>query len=259
MRKFFRYSLIVAVVAVSIALVALFYVAEKKHRRMIACTGLKITIADKYSFVTEEEIKEYIDSGYGTYIGQKVDSVNLVKIEKILDSRSVIRKSEAFVTRDGYLNVIITQREPVVRFNKKDGRGFYADSKGFLFPLQSNYTSLVPIVDGNIPINISKGYKGQPERPEESEWLSRIISVIDYMQKHKIWMENIAQIHIEDNGDLVMIMRMGKERFIFGPPYEIKAKFDRIEKYYKCIIPEKGENYYSYINVKYKNRIICRK
>ena len=55
-----------------------------------------------------------------------------------------------------------------------------------------------------------------------------------------------------------MIPRRGKERFIFGPPVDFEAKFDRISRYYTSILPLNGVGYTT-VNVKYNGQIVCRK
>ena len=192
------------------------------------------------------------------YIGQLLDSVDLAKVERILDNKSAILKTEAYTTPDGMLNVKVFQREPVIRF-QKGGNGFYADEKGFLFPLQSNYTSQVPIIDGNVPLTFESGYKGEPVSQKEKDWLGNIIALVNFMQESKNWSENISQISVRPDGDLVMVPRQGKELFIFGGPDNYEDKFSRMEKYYTTILPEKGEGYYSTVNLKYNGQIVCRK
>ena len=94
---------------------------------------------------------------------------------------------------------------------------------------------------------------------KEKDWLRNIISLTNYMKNSKTWSENISQISVRPGGDLVMIPRQGKETFIFGQPDGIEEKFSKMEKYYTTILPEKGEGYYSTVNLKYNGQIICRK
>lgn len=234
------------------------YASTKEHRRQATCVGVKVEFADSYNFVTAEDIEQYLKEGYGVYVGQRLDSINLMKVEKLLDSKSAILKTEAFTTPDGYLNVRLFQREPVVRF-QKDGHGFYADAKGFLFPLQNNYTSRVPIIDGDIPLDVKAGFKGKPGTGKEQEWLAKALELANFISSSPVWSENISQVSVRSNGDLVMIPRQGKEKFLFGQPDDIVAKFGKIEKYYTSIAPAKEPGCYSSVNVKYKGQIVCRK
>ena len=219
---------------------------------------MNVEFADDYNFVTPEDVEGYLKNEYGAYIGQRLDSVDLAKVEKILDRKSAILKAEAYTTPDGKLNVKVFQREPAVRFQKGTG-GFYADSEGFLFPLQDNFTSRVPIIDGEIPLTFESGYKGEPKTERERVWLSQVTDLVRYIQASKTWSANISQISVRQNGDLVMVPRQGKELFIFGPPVDVEEKFAKIGKYYTAIVPEKGEGYYSTVNVKFAGQIVCRK
>ncbi len=184
--------------------------------------------------------------------------MDLAKVENVLEGKSAILKADAYTTPDGYLNVRLRQREPVIRF-QKDNNGFYADEKGFLFPLQRNYTSMVPIIDGAVPLNVERGYKGEPKTDAEKKWLSEVIDLVNFMQKSKTWAENICQITVTEGGDLLMIPRQGKETFIFGSPVDYERKFEMMGRYYTTILPEKGAGYYKTVNVKYNGQIVCRK
>lgn len=257
-----RKGLRIAIIAGAAALLALAIIAimgmNGSRKRMLTCGGVNVEFTDGYNFVTAGDIEGYLAAEYGVYIGQRLDSVDLAKVERILDNKSAILNTEAYTTPDGMLNVRVSQREPVVRF-QKGANGFYADERGFLFPLQSNYTSQVPIIDGNVPLTFESGYKGGPVTEAEKKWLERIIGLVNHMKKTKVWSENISQITVRPGGDLVMVPRQGKELFIFGGPDNFEDKFSRMEKYYTTILPEKGEGYYSTVNVKYNGQIVCRK
>jgi len=146
----------------------------------------------------------------------------------------------------------------VVRFQRING-GLYADRNGFLFPLQDNFTSMVPVIDGKIPLSCGNDFKGRPTSEKDKQWLDQILYMLNYMENSKVWSENISQITVDEKGDLIMVPRVGKEKFIFGKPDDIESKFRRLEDYYKCIVPEKGKDYYSTVSVKFHDQIVCRK
>ena len=225
------------------------------QRHLQTCEGLQVEFADDLSFVSREDVKGYIEKNYGAFNGQRLDSMNLKGIEDMLDAQSAVLKSEVFTTDDGILHARISQREPVVRF-QKGSDGFYIDGRGFIFPLQDNYTSNVPIIDGDIPVFFANGYKGEAKIEREALWLQGVLSMVDYMQKSKVWAANIVQMHVDSHGDLILVPREGQEVFIFGDPHDARKKFGRIEKYYQYIQPE---NDYKTVNVKYAGQIICRK
>lgn len=223
------------------------------------CTGLNVIIKDslKNSFVTRGDIKAYIDKEAGSYKGKPAGEIDLVKIEKLIDGKSAVYKSEAYMTRDGKLNVEVTQRTPVVRFNKGNG-GFYADIDGFLFPLQAHNPSGILVIDGSIPLKADSGYKGEAGTPEEKQWLSGVLDMVSYISGSRL-SGSISRLNVLPNGDLVIYPAEGKEKFIFGKPDNIGSKFKKIKYYYTTIVPEKGNGTYSTVNVKYDGQVICRK
>ena len=241
------------------ACLVLAYMSGVSCRAPLKCTGLNVVIADSSMnrFVSKADVKKFLDKEYGEYVGMLLDSIDLAKVEKIIDGRSAVNKCEAYTTRDGMLNVKVTQRTPVVRFQKSDG-GFYADAEGFLFPLQSSYASRVQVIDGDIPLKANSGYKGEITDEKERAWLGKVIDLVNYMENSRTWKDKIVQITVCDGGELIMVPREGTERFHFGQPDEIQEKFRKMEKYYTAVVPAKGEKEYSVVNLEYDGQIVCR-
>jgi len=260
MKQAVRYLIIAAVGLVIVGGIAAAILAGKASREPLKCTGLDIEILDSLEndFVSSADIRKFLDKEYGQYMGMPLNSMDLCKIEKIIDGRSAVMKSEAFVTKDGLLHIRVTQRRPVVRFQKAEG-GFYADIEGFVFPLQSSYASHVQIVDGEIPVNMKSGHKGTIEDPEEKAWFDRIMNVIRYIETSRTWKDRIVQIHVSDGGELTLIPREGREKFLFGQPVNIENKFSRLESYYTAIASKEEKTDYRTVSVEYDGQIVCRK
>ena len=144
---------------------------SRSTRSGILCSGISVTIRDSAEnrFVSEEDIKEYIAKEYGETGEVPVKDLDLKKIESILDSRSAVLKSEAYCTKDGMLNISVTQRKPIMRFQKK-GSGFYADADGYIFPMKEGRASYVIVIDGNIPLDLGNAGKGKATK---GTWLLR--------------------------------------------------------------------------------------
>lgn len=259
MNKVLKHILYAVLAAALLGCIAASYVAGVRLRRPIVCKGVRIEILDsaENSFVSVSDVRRFIDKSCGRIIGEKLDSIDLVMVEKAVDSRSAVLKSHAYVTRDSMLNIKVTQRRPVVRFQKKDG-GFYADSEGYIFPLQSTYASHVQIIDGEIPLAANSGYKGDLGSQKEKDWFRSIMRIVNYMENSRVWKDKIVQISVADNGELTLIPREGQEKFLFGHPHSMIEKFNKMERYYTTIIPEKGKNRYSIIDLRFRNQIVCK-
>ena len=229
-----------------------------KNRHEVTCNSIDALIADSLQrkFISPDDIKDWM-ADYGTYLGLRLDSVDLRRVEAVIDGKSAVRKSEAWLTDDGVLHISVTQREPVVRFQSASG-GYYADATGFLFPLQLRHTVRVPVVDGALPLKLGKDFKGEPETDQERQWILSVLDLVRYLGEQKEWNDLVGQITVDKNRNLVLIPREGTERFIFGTPTDIDAKFGRVRKYYESIAPSQ-ENSYQIVDVRYKDQVICRR
>ena len=257
MKPLVRNIILIAVCAVLVAGLCVLLSVSKAHRSLVTCEGLKVEFADVHRFVTEDDIKGWLEQYYGNYIGQRIDSVGLDRIEGILDEQSAILGSEAWTTGDGLLHVRISQRVPVLRLQKGE-TGCYVDDRGCLFPLQKNYTAPVPVVQGAVPVQITEGYKGRPQTGPEQRWVGDALVMMDWIRRSKTWKEAFVEFSVSPGGDLVLTPREGRERFIFGSPDHVAQKFDRIGKYYEYIKPAREEGWYRTVNVKFDRQIICR-
>ncbi len=251
-----RYIITIVTVVLVFGTAAAAVIVGRNSRKPLVCRSLDVVIVDSLEndFVSKEDVRKFLDKEYGGYIGSVLDSIDLCRMEKIIDGRSAVMKSEAFVTKDGTLHIKVTQRKPIVRFQKAEG-GFYADGEGYVFPLQSSYASYVQIIDGEIPINMKSGHKGEIENPEEKVWFDKVMKLVNFIEGSS-WKDRIVQIHVGQGGEITLIPREGEERFIIGQPMNIEDKFERIGKYYTAIAPL--ERNYKTINLIFDGQIVCR-
>jgi len=231
---------------------------ERRESAKVTCSGICVHFDDGRSFISEEQVKGYMDRFYGPYVGQRADSVDLSRVETTVSRQSAVKDCQAWTDPDGMLHIGITQRVPVMRIQNGD-TGFYVDESGCIFPLQGNYTARVPVIDGAIPFSLPAGYKGAAPDKASSEWIQGLISLNKWMDKSRVWAGNIVQIHSDPKTGLSLIPRQGKERFIIGNTDGIAGKFDKIEKYYRYILPSRENPDYRTVDVRYEGQIICRK
>ncbi len=259
MNRTLKYILLATGAAVIAVCICCSFMAGRQLRSTYTCQGLEVTIKDSLenSFVSAADVKAYLDREYGIYKGIPLDSLDMIRIESIIDGRSAVKKSQAYVTRDGILHIDVTQRKPVVRFQKAGG-GFYADKEGYIFPLQKSYASHVQVIDGNIPLAANSGYKGELQNDREKKWFKDMMELINFMEDSRTWKDKIVQIHVNGNRDLILIPREGNEHINFGQPDNIEEKFAKLEKYYTSIIPAQGNGRYTKVDLRYRGQIVCR-
>ena len=247
MKKWLLHIAAVSIVVIFTGLLVVYHNAGARHREALTCTGVSICVTDSTlnSFISSADVKKYLDAEYGTYIGSRIDSVDLHAIEMILAGKTAVLNSEAFITKDGVLNIEIEQRKPAVRFIGKTG-GFYADVNGETFPLQKTYASYVPVIDGCIPSE------------KNSLRIRKLVRFVNSLEESPRWRNKFVQMSSDSTGNLTLIPREGQEKFLFGQPEQIEEKLKRLEMYYGYIIPEKGEKAYRCVDLRYSDQIICK-
>ena len=85
-----------------------------------------------------------------------------------------------------------------------------------------------------------------------------IIGLVQFIESNKDWRRIIVQIHVKENGDLVLVPREGDEKFIIGYPDHLEEKFEKLKKYYTAIVPKAGRNRYKVVDLRYRGQIICK-
>lgn len=260
MKKAVRISISSVLLIATLVLLAHLSSKSAQARKGQDCTGVEISIVDstKLGFVTKGEVLRILRQEYGQVTGQRLDSVKLWKIEEILNSKSPILKSQAYLTPDGLLHLDVSQRKPRLMFKTENG-GYYSDADAYIFPLVNGYDARVMVIDGNIPLKIPYGYKGGPATEKERKWLEGVIEMSDYIEHDRMWRHAIQRVSVNGEGDLVLHPKKGKERLVFGRPEDFESKFDRLEDYYRYIVPSKEEGYYRTVIVKYDGQIVCRR
>lgn len=244
--------LIVAVLVAS-------YILGSDKRRQRLCSRVDITILDSLSqkYITTEDIRQHLSSDYGTVVGTAVDSIDLYKIENILNGKDGILKSEAYVRNDGSLKIDIQQRTPIIQFQTR-AYGFYCDCFGVLFPMLEDFTCEALIVGGHIPLDVDDCINGSPVCAEDGKWLDEIIEITWRINSSGFLKEKIAKILIAEDGQLSIIPKEGGEKFLFGHLTDVETKFEKIQIYYEMIAPAKEEGKYEVVDLRYNKQIVCK-
>lgn len=170
------------------------------------------------------------------------DKVVLNKLEKMLNEHDMIQKSEVFVSIDGVLKAMVTQRTPIARIFSTEG-SFYIDSKGNRMPLSGIQTARLPIVLGKI----------SEENEKEMYDLLWFIYNDDFLKK------NITGIEILPSGSLRMTNRNYNYNIEFGKTVEVERKFDNYKAFFQKAVHDTLIDTYKTINLKFTQQVVCTK
>ncbi len=242
------------------ALGAYFYFSSSlaiTESKDVVCKTITIRVLDSTTnrFVSKAEIKELLKIE-GITIGEsKIKHINQYQLEEIINNRTAVKISQVSVTGQGVLIVDILQRRPIIRIETMNG-GFYMDETAYIFPLMKSFTSYVPIMSGEIMLNIPPGYRGV--LGSDNTWASKIHEIGLYMEQNSFWNSMIEQIYVDNKGIMYMTARIGTTEIIFGDANNIDYKFRKLHAFYNKVIPAVGWDVYQSVDLSFSSQLVCK-
>lgn len=240
------------------------FVGSKKNSMI--CTGISIDISGDSSlhFFSQKELTDLIeDRNIRTY-KQKISSVNLMDVEKIIREHPAIDSAEAYFTIDGVLKIRVVKREPLLRIIDLSGDSYYIDKKGKYMPVLSNFTAYVPVITGFISDPWHKYSKSVLDlnlntQQEEKAISDDLFAICSAMASDTFLSALPVQYYVNKDKDIEIIPRIGPDRILIGDKTNLTAKLESLKLFYTKAFHVAGGNKYSSINIKYHNQIIGTK
>lgn len=250
MKRDLKTILLVGVSAVFL-LVIIGFTSVKSGSRQV--NDVLVDIEDQHGnyFTDRLEILNLLNAESTDYVlGLSVSQLDLKMLEERVEANPFIKDAQVYRDIMGNLVVKVKQAQPIARVFNAKGPDQYIDEDGFLLPTSARHTARVPIIEPE------RGFSWK-ENITETEYGRKILSMLKYIQEDEFWRAQIAQIVITKDGELTLLPQVTKQEIYFGMPDELEEKFRKLKVFYKEILPNKGWNTYSVVNLKFKNQIVC--
>ncbi len=254
-RNFFSHRLKrkVKVFLTFVILFGLIGFVEKKQVSKV-CTKVNISIENYYDsyFINEEDVMNLITKGGSEkLIGANFKNIDLKNLEKRIKTNKFIQYCQVSRDQEGELSVQIKQCRPIARIVHRDAPDAYISETGTILPLSERFTARVVLIEGE------NTYKWLEKDLLETEDEKAFFDLLKYIDTHKFWKAQIAQVFIDNQGMITLYPQVGKQVIEFGTATDIESKFMKLKIFYKKILPVKGWNRYSKISLAYQDQIIC--
>ena len=238
------YLLLIGIVAVTLS----FAVNEANS---ITCSDVQVSfLKNELIQVKKEEIVRLIHNADKQLMGKELREINADIIEKDIEKHPAIDKAEVYkiISTDsssyrGILGVRIKHREPVVRIMSVNAR-YYLDKTGEKIPFSSNYTANVLVVTGDFSEEYAR---------------SELLPFVMYLNSNPFWRAQIEQIHVENDGGIVLTPLVGDQIIEMGSIQGYPEKLRNLKAFYQQIMARNNWDKYNKISLKYKNQIIAKK
>lgn len=186
--------------------------------------------------------------------------VSIGLLEQKLNENPYIRKAEVYASVDGGIKASVYLREPVARVYEKSGSSYYIDEKGHPFPLKKGFSARVLPVNGNWdePYNLRRGLMDSDSVKKRS-LLDDAAFLAGLIRNNPFRDALFEQVYVNEKQEFELIPKIGHSLIVFGDTSHAEGKFRKLEVFYREGLAYTGFNNYSYINLKYKNQIICKR
>ncbi|MBD8490210.1 cell division protein [Echinicola sp. CAU 1574] len=227
------------------------FVEKKGAERSYHSLSVKVKgISDVY-FVEEDEISSMLLKEFPSLSdGKRLENIDLRKLEEKVEGHPFVKNAEVYTDLKGDVMVTVDQYRPIARISRPLAADGYISSEGFILPTSAHYTSRVLIINGALADellaakDLTSDYQG-------------LLDLIYFIDKSDFWSAQIASLEVDRKGNITMHQQVGRQEIEFGKPEDIASKFEKLSLFYKEIIPQKGWDAYTRVNVKFKDQIIC--
>lgn len=215
---------------------------------------VRLDQVDGHRFLTRRDVSGYLTKeGADPVVGRAYSEMDLHRLEARLRQHGLVQDCDVSRDLSGNLLVTIEQPRPVARLLASgDGvrsvSGQYVSERGRFFPISMNYSARVPVLTGRY-FAVNRSLASERNLP--------LLTLLKQIHDDPFWRAQIAELSVDEQGDVTMWPQMGNHQIEFGPPVDLEAKFKKLKLFYTDVLPAKGWDRYSRVSVQYRNQIVC--
>ena len=222
-----------------------------KESKNVPCRNIQIAFHQNEQIqLNEQEITRLVNLADEQLIGKNLGTINAELIEKEVEKHQAILKAEVYkvVAKDsisyaGILGVKVKHREPAVRIISSSGN-YYLDKNGVRIPVSSDYAANVLVATGYFSEQFAK---------------EQLLPFILYLEKDEFWKAQVEQIHVEQDGNILITPLVGSHLVEIGNLEDYPEKLRNMHAFYKQVMANNNWNKYEKISLKYRNQVIAKK
>lgn len=213
---------------------------QRNHARKITKISYAFTGNENLYTNFESVNKLLIQKNKGPLNASK-DKVALHLIEQWLNQDPMLQSATVYMTVDGVLRGLLTQKTPVARVVSDSV--FYLDKLGNVMPLSELYSARVPIITGAVT---------------EKELLD-LHKLVTFAAQDVFLAKNIVGIHVERERHYLFKCRMDGFDIIWGNAHNLNVKTSKLKAFYNKATQDNTLQNYSFVDVRFKNQVVATK
>lgn len=213
---------------------------------------IKLDNFHENQFIKEDELLMEVEEELSKSLaGSKLIHNDLSVVENHLKNNKFVKRAQVMSDHKGQLIIDVLQERPMARI-VTNNESFYLSESGTIMPTSKNYSSRVMVVTGAKTIEILKNDTSSASTKRDS-----LVKLIRNIHQDKFLKAQVASFDVDEKEKLTIYPQVTKQTIMFGSCENLVDKLWRLKLFYKQVLPRKGWNDYSKVNLEFKNQIIC--
>ena len=176
--------------------------------------------------------------------GKRLDSIDLRKIERTLLSMPIYKRAEAFIApSSSSVQIRLTEKLPLYIVQEPSGKSYYVTQGKGTITVNPTFAAYLPIVSGAVDLKMATG---------------PVYDLMAALREDPYFTDYFGQVYVDETDGIVLIPRIGTTRVIIGRESNWSEKLRKWRIFAESVLPKRGMNAFSYVNLDYGTQIIAR-
>ena len=242
------------------ALIVLFVFGRKSYLET-PLKGIVFQLERSHSkgFVMKDSVITYAKAICNIENQAAIATVDMMKIQKLLDGNPWIEKASAYIGLNDTLIIKAKEFEPVLRVFNHDKRSVYVTREGVIFPASPQYSPHVIVASGNYNFPAPRKNSLVTDSVYANTGLNEALAIALAIEKDTFLTGSIGQIYRNEDRDYEVVVNNLPAKVIIGQTDALDEKLERLAILLEKFNGTEELNAYKTLNLKYNNQIVCTK
>ncbi len=229
-------------------------ITRKREMPVLATDVVVKPLQGNVFLIDSTDVVSIINKSWGESLdGQPAGNIDPDRIERFLEEDAFVKNAEVAITANSKVNVVVTQRQPVLRIIDSKGLQYYLDETGNRVPLSKHFTARTLVATGNIPHFTSDFQLRKKHLLKDLFELTRVILA------DPLWSAMFEQVYVNRRNEFVLVPKVGDQLVILGGVDNLEHKLHRLRVFYEKGLSHEGWQKYSTIDLRYKGQVVCER
>lgn len=244
------------VVALAIAALAISAIGSREAAYVQTVAPVIKPLENGKTLVTEDELLDRLAASFTKPMAElTLGDIDIELVETVIEGQAFVADADAFVDDDLQLNILVTQRVPLLRIIAENGQNYYLDENGFRMPLSETYTARVPVASGNVVL-WQDDFMDHPEHQ-----LFKLVELARYLREDTFLDALVEQVYVNAKGEFILAPKVGDQVIYLGP-YRTELTQERLQRlktFYREGLPYEGWRKYKSFDLRYADQVVAKK